>query len=119
MKPNESQFSVDSAVDKNNAESFGKQAGYYPKAYIVSELQEKAKEGTPGSETPISGAALAKGAKERKDYDATPQGRREKAYEDMLDKKAVSRPGSGIIQGGKLIKGGNKELKEKLSRGKN
>jgi hypothetical protein len=108
MNTNESQFGdIDSWVDSGTARANGENAGYWPEDYNVAELTEKAKEGNP---TPISGTAMAKGAKSRKEHNAS----RENSYGVAPENRATVVRGSGIIQSGKLVKGGNVSLASSL-----
>jgi len=101
MEPTESQFPeiTESAAA---AHWNGQRIGYHQ--YITAaDLEKDAAEGQP---RPISGAGLAEGKRDR----ALVKG----SIEQIPRNQKKANQGSGIIQSGRLVKGGTLELKQDL-----
>lgn len=110
MKPSEPQFTPEQQnADAIRADHWGFRIGQTPGLYTVKGLQKAAEKGTF---TPISGDALTQGVKSRK------LGERNEERFSSDVKKTLKRNkevlGSGVIQGGKLVKGGNSDLRNSL-----
>jgi hypothetical protein len=102
MKPTESQFPE---VTETSAAAHwnGQRAGYWPHI-TVADLQKDADAGQP---RPIGGAGLAEGKRDR--------ALANKSIEHDIKKKTKINQGSGVIQSGKLVKGGSLELRQDLN----
>jgi hypothetical protein len=107
MKPSESQFTSEQLEDnKSQAITNGKMLGRHPgHAPLVEDLMKS------GEEFPVSGAGIAQGKAAKEGVSGRLQRKDNKAN------LAAGKMG-GVIQSGKLVKGGNKYLAEDLSKGK-
>lgn len=101
MKPTESQFPE---VTESSAAAHwnGQRAGYWPHI-TVADLQKDASEGQP---RPVGGAGLAEGKRDR--------ALANKSVEKTTKNKTKINQGSGVIQSGRVVKGGNLALRQDL-----
>lgn len=106
-KRSESQFTEEQQLNnKIAANENGFREGRYPgHSTLVKDIIAS------GEEYPVSGAALAKGKKQHKET----SGRVQRNANRRAWKAGKM---GGIIEKGKLVKGGNQHLAEDLSRGK-